>query len=361
MGNIAIEQKNNKFVVKNRLVQPETINERELEIVVGRKAGGLLPITTETSKKGIIMKSAFENMTSLKTYFNGIVSKKMFLDIVVQIVSILKECEKNLMNVNNLMLDLEYIFLTPRTKTVQCIFWPVFNNQSSQDLIGFFKELPFRVVFSKQEEHEYIADYLQYFNSQTTFSINSFEKLILELLGKGVENKAQQQSVPILKQEKVKICSKCGNVGEESAKFCKVCGTPIHVNLTGNEPSKQSSFPGMTPGYAEGTTVLYADRDEQPSFPYLIREKTQEKIDVNKPIFRIGKDSGSCDYSVIDNNAVSRNHANIISKNERYFIIDNRSTNSTYVDGRAIPVQTEVEIFSGTKLRLANESFIFYL
>ncbi|MEW8987079.1 MAG: FHA domain-containing protein, partial [Bacillus sp. (in: firmicutes)] len=238
---------------------------------------------------------------------------------------------------------------------------PVFNNHSSQNWVGFFKELPFRVVFSKQEEHEYIADYLQYFNSQTNFSIHSFEKLILELMGKGVENKAQQQSVPIFKQEKVNICSKCGSVGEESAKFCKVCGTPIHVNVMGNEPSNQSNYPEIAPSYAEGTTVLYADREEQPNFPYLIREKTQEKIDVNKPTFRIGKDSGSCDYSVIDNNAVSRNHANIISKNGRYYIIDNRSTNSTYVDGRAIPVQTEVEIFSGTKVKLANEPFVFYL
>lgn len=361
MGNTAIEQKNNKYVIVNRLVYPETINERELDIIIGRKVGGLLPVTTETSKKSVMVKSTFENMTPLKSYFSGNVSKKMLLDIIIQLVAIVKDCEKNLMNVNNLMLEWEYIFLTPRTKTVQCFFWPVFNNQTGQDLAGFFKEIPFRVVFSKQEDHDYIADYLRYFNSQTIFSINSFEKMILELMGKGIDNKAQQQIVPLLKQEQVKRCSKCGNVCEESAKFCIVCGTPVNSNMMERETAKQSDYPGISQGYMEGTTVLNADFGEKSSLPYLIREKSQERIDVNKPTFRIGKDSRSCDYSVIDNNAVSRNHASIISKDGRYFIIDHHSTNSTYVDGRVIAVQTEVEIFSGTKLRLANESFVFYL
>lgn len=82
---------------------------------------------------------------------------------------------------------------------------------------------------------------------------------------------------------------------------------------------------------------------------------------MDKPSFRIGKEKRYCDYFVSDNSAVSRSHADIVTKNKRYYITDLNSTNKTYVDGRAIPVEKEVEIFSGTKLRLANEDFVFYV
>lgn len=113
---------------------------------------------------------------------------------------------------------------------------------------------------------------------------------------------------------------------------------------------------GADPG---GTTVLGSEQLDTPNYPYLIREKTGEKISVDKPSFRIGKEKKYSDYFVSDNNAVSRSHADIITRQKRYFIIDLNSTNKTYVDGRAIPIEKEVEIFSGAKLRLANEDFVF--
>ena len=90
-------------------------------------------------------------------------------------------------------------------------------------------------------------------------------------------------------------------------------------------------------------------------------KKNQEKISVSKPAFRIGKERQFCDYFVSDNNAVSRSHADIITRGGRYFIVDKNSTNKTYVDGKAIPVEKEVEIFPGTELRLANEDFVFHI
>ena len=96
------------------------------------------------------------------------------------------------------------------------------------------------------------------------------------------------------------------------------------------------------------------------SFPYLIRCKNRDKILVDKAMFRIGKEGMSCDYFVTDNNAVSRTHADILTKNGRFFVVDLGSTNRTYVDGRAITPKQEIEIFAGTRLRFANEEFDFF-
>ena len=95
------------------------------------------------------------------------------------------------------------------------------------------------------------------------------------------------------------------------------------------------------------------------AFASLIRRKTNERISINKPVFKIGKERSSVDYFVSDNSAVSRNHANIINRNNTYFIIDNNATNHTYVSGRMIPSNVEVELHDGEIIMLGNEEFQF--
>lgn len=96
------------------------------------------------------------------------------------------------------------------------------------------------------------------------------------------------------------------------------------------------------------------------TYPYLIRIKTNECFPVLKNIVRIGKQKEYVDIVISDNVAISRNHANIISRNGKYFIVDTNSVNHTYVNGEVIPSNVEVMINLGTKIELANEEFTFY-
>ena len=96
-------------------------------------------------------------------------------------------------------------------------------------------------------------------------------------------------------------------------------------------------------------------------FPTLLRVLTNETIQINKPVFRIGKEKSFVDYFVANNNAVSRSHADIVTRGQRYFVVDLNSKNRTYINGQPLPIQQECEIFNGNQLRLANEEFIFYV
>lgn len=110
------------------------------------------------------------------------------------------------------------------------------------------------------------------------------------------------------------------------------------------------------------TTVLGAAAAAPTALkPYLIREKNNEKIPLNKPVFRIGKERSYVDYFIGDNTAISRSHANIVSHNGEYFVVDTNSTNHTYVDGIMIQSNVETAVSSGTIIRLANEEFEFRL
>lgn len=109
------------------------------------------------------------------------------------------------------------------------------------------------------------------------------------------------------------------------------------------------------------TTVLGTNSSEVQMQPHLIRIKNNERINLDKPVFRIGKEKSYVDYFVSDNTAVSRSHANIITRGDQYFIVDTNSTNHTYINGGMIQSNVETLLSHGTKIRLANEEFEFRL
>ena len=141
------------------------------------------------------------------------------------------------------------------------------------------------------------------------------------------------------------------------------------------QPMMQTPPQGGGFGYANfgETTVLNSLMDdhtmvigagEMPATekrPYLIRLRTNERVPVSGPIFRIGKERSYVDYFIGDNAAISRTHAAIETRDGRYFITDSNSTNHTFVEGQMIPGSTPTEIKSGTKLKLADEDFEFVI
>lgn len=109
------------------------------------------------------------------------------------------------------------------------------------------------------------------------------------------------------------------------------------------------------------TTVLGAATAPTMLKPYLIRIKNNEKIPLNKPVFRIGKERSYVDYFIGDNTAISRSHANIVNRNGEFFVVDTNSTNHTYVNGNMIQCNVETPLSNGTRIRFANEEFEFKL
>jgi pSer/pThr/pTyr-binding forkhead associated (FHA) protein len=109
------------------------------------------------------------------------------------------------------------------------------------------------------------------------------------------------------------------------------------------------------------TTVLGGGMPTVQTDPHLLRSKNNEKIPLNKPVFRIGKERSYVDYFVSDNTAISRSHANIENQNGEFYVEDTNSTNHTYVNGSMIPSGQKVKLTHGDKVRLANEDFEFKL
>ena len=95
--------------------------------------------------------------------------------------------------------------------------------------------------------------------------------------------------------------------------------------------------------------------------PYLIRETTEEKIMINKDIFKIGKANRGVDYKIQGNGAISRIHAIIQLKDNAYYIKDNKSTNHTYVNNVQLEDDQELMLTDNCRITFGDEDFIFKL
>lgn len=112
-------------------------------------------------------------------------------------------------------------------------------------------------------------------------------------------------------------------------------------------------------GFGEDTVVIGEAMAASAIKPYLLRSSNNERILLDKPIFHIGKERSYVDYCISGNPTISRSHADIIGRNGQFFIVDNNSTNHTYINGEMIPSNTEIPLSHGTKIRLSNEEFEF--
>lgn len=163
-----------------------------------------------------------------------------------------------------------------------------------------------------------------------------------------------QQTMP---QNQAPAMTQARAMGQQQALQPSVYTQPV--------PQGQTMNFGETTVLSQGnigeTTVLSAIQDQTASQPYLIRSRNNEKIMLDKPVYRIGKEKSYVDYFVSDNTAVSRSHANIINRDGVFYVMDTNSTNHTYVNGAMIQSNLETKLEQGTKIRLANEEFVFYL
>ncbi len=435
MGKTTVQKSGSRYVVTNRLIGTEELNIQIIHSIFSGVVSGFLPVNYETKKKERYLKCVVTGLLPMDEYLQNPVNRSMFFTLIRKVIAILRQCEINNMNANNIDLRFPHMFIEPRTKELFCIYWPVVNNQEESSPSQFFKELPDKLTFINMESRNYVDGYSRFLEMMNPFSIMALEKYLKnfdengtgsstpsELLRKEsdyvdnrkVENKniaydpfsqperkvvkEEKKERVVSKPQKAKFCPSCGYTIMPNARFCVSCGEKLKLEEISieNKESKEAEpqiepqkeykmkpeewrstevIPQPDPNSyngnisaVSGTTVLSYEEtggttclnSGEITYPYLIWEKTEEKILVDKPVFRIGKEREYCDFFVMNNSTVSRSHADIITDEGRYYIKDLGSTNGTYLDCRMIAPQNKVEIFSGTKIRLSNEDFIFY-
>lgn len=372
MNKSKLIKKKGAIILEYKSGKGQQLMERELYGINQGIIPGLLRIGAAKKGAAIILRYDLTGYPTLREYLQTPLTRERFTQLLQSILSTLQKMKKAVYNAGCLLMDADTVLVNPANRNVLFVFVPFSPFENDTSLQSMLLSIVKYAVFSADEDTGYIREYIAILNRGINFSPFELEQFVNKLSGHAPIKDAVECPLCHQKMEpEACYCTNCGCklVGRSEA-LRKITYDPqMSPQQSPQQPDGKtdsiSSVPagGRTTVLTDmpgGTTVLGYNEEPEISYPYLIREKTGEKIVINKPSFRLGKEKQYCDYFLSDNSAISRSHADIIERKGRYFVMDRNSTNHTYVDGRVIRPEQEVELFDGTALRLANENFTYY-
>lgn len=382
--------------VRAKLSSDEVIQDWQLEVISRKSIQGCLK--AKLRKKNQIEYAGPDGI-ALYEYLRRPMEKYDFFHMVVQIINVYQAVEDYNLFPNNLIWDFREVYVDTSTKTFYFIYLPILSNHAKEDMLGFLQAVSFTTKVPVETDYSFIQRFSSFIKNLSEYDSSAIKHYISREdpnLAKIIRNNGRRQSGFLTNKpgeyyehyrqqiadgnpgyftenDNTALLYSQGNEAASLNNPSEATGLLKNQEEAEASPNDQEEGTGLLYNQGEGTGLLYeqspywsqgyAGNSNAPAvhFASLKRVSTNETVYVNKPVFRIGKEKSYVDYFVADNNAVSRSHADIINRNGQYFIYDHNSQNHTYVNGKMIPIYSETAIADGDELRLANETFIFYI
>ena len=388
MSKLKVKFKDSQITVKSKLSKDEQINARELEILNSKIIRGIMKPTVEGEKK---LSYLSPGGIRLEAYLKKGITKNDFFLVIAQILEAVKSIGRNSFNINNLILNMKYVFVNEMTHELHFVYQPIYSSAISSDLASFLYDVAYSVTLALNEDYKCVNNFIAYLKGLQAVSVINIEKYLLDVypqIYKQVKRQKYGQSeylgsfkngkdiyydmdkrrkpAPLDDGDSTSLLSE-KNDKDEATSLLMDDNTDIPTSILeeydNNEPTSL-----LVEDEDEATSLLVDDEPTsllsegpQITYPYLIRKSSFDRTDINKPVFRIGKERSYVDCFVANNNAVSRIHADIITRNNCYFVKDENSTNGTYVNSNRLSPNEEVQVFDGDIITFANEEFEFHM
>ena len=374
MAKYKVKIRGYQLIVKAKLTLKEKLDERQFTLFSGKNIRGLLK--AKRLGRNSVQYSGPVGVC-LAERLKKPIGKYDFLFIMEQIVDIFQKLNANSLTASHVVLDIRHVFINETTKEVLFLYLPLEQAGEETDIFAFMESIIYSVISAQEEDMDYISRFVYFIKSLEAYDGEKIERYI----------KSEDKSVvsTIKRHDARKSGTMTGKPAAShdhySGKDPAVTGLLDNNDATGLLDSDEATglldnddATGLLDSdeatgllYSDEATGLLADDDEATGllqekahgYPSLCRLRNNEIIWLNKPVFRIGKENKYSDYVVRDNDKVSRSHADIITRGNRYFIMDLNSTNRTFINGRQIPARQEVEVYNGDRLKLADEEIEF--
>ena len=358
MAKYKVRKKDCSLIIIAKLALKEKVDKKQIEIFSNKNIRGFLKIDSlkkyRIEYSGPIAVSLYERLQKP-------IDKYDFFLIMEQIVDIVQKSNFNGISVGNIVFDIKKIFINEKTKVLHYIYLPLEQKISGEtDIINLMESIIYSANPSQEQDDDYISEF--------AFFINSFEKLDIDKIEKYID-KIDCKIINTIKRHNT---GQSGFITDNRAEYMEhyeqrdpeatgMLGDSEATGLLNEDTAtgilEDSEATGLL--NEEEATGLLDEENQTANYPGMYRFLTDETIYINKPVFRIGKERSYSDYFISNNDKISRSHADIITRGQRYYIRDLNSKNKTFVNGTVIPADQEVEIFHENIIKLANEEFEF--
>lgn len=362
---------------------------------------------------------------SLKKFLTLGMDRETILNIVRRLLEVEEFFELNGMDKKYIIYDSDLVLVDKETEEVTVVIVPASDHGLMvKPLRAFLKEIIANAIYEEEENLDYVGRLINYINSNKEIIPGRMEAVLggIEAASVRPNNvipmptvvaEAPEQSaeelgvmmteVPVTPQDDTRLYDMPEKVEEpvvsepvieepvvEEVVEAPVVETPIIEEMAVEEPVAEepvieapvieapvieepvAAAPVVSEPVAAAPIVeapVSEDTYVEPpkpvkqikKFPYLVRSKNQEIVIIDKDEFKIGKIPGMADYLLADNPAVSRMHAIIQHVENGYYICDNYSTNSTYLNGERLEPGKRYILLNGVRVLIANEEFTYLM
>lgn len=336
-----------RFSVK--LTWRERFDPKEIEILSAGAVPMLIPPLSVQGRRNNVLQYDISPYSTLKFYLTCILSREQFAELLLQSIDVFQRMQQIYLNYKNLVFDIDKIYIQLNDRTIHFIYLPLMGNKREASQKEFFRMLLKNAVRSTYEQSAFLDACLTWLDRPASFVISEFKGFILEQTCNAIISAPQQ-------------------IREEKQMRSHLSQPERYVSPTPKEslegpfsqlPENQGSTSRLDeqPG---DTVLLCEDELRVPQIRYYIqRVHPEEVIELTHFPFLVGTEVGSVAYCVSNNAAVSRRHAEFAIQNGVCVIIDQKSTNKTYVNDCAIAPFAPRALQNGDIIRLGNEKFKF--
>ena len=128
----------------------------------------------------------------------------------------------------------------------------------------------------------------------------------------------------------------------------------ISAPSAADDPKTVMIVPGQEqPGQGGGDTTVRMNR------AWLIRRKNQVRTELDQPMIRIGRNRDDVDINLPENLHVGHLHASIVRVGSGFAVVDNKSANHTFLNGRQLAPYEQNPLKNGDIITFADEEFEF--
>lgn len=303
-----------------------------LGTIVNNRVSGLVPFVCRGNEIGYNIRG----LVSLRDIIKEVEqcqAKSAIYKIIGNLGYIAANLEQFGLNADKLIFDIDDIYVDRNTMNVYMLYYPLINLEKDdvRDSINNILDICNALVGNKDV-----------IKAETPDSFIKEDKLDEAELEKELQRELAEEVQVELAEEKIQ---------EELAQ-------EVQTEFI-NYPKETVVFNELQNDVAHGVNNISLNSNNASA--YIVRRSTGEITAINRNIFKMGKDEQYVDYFIYGNSAISRSHADIIAKEDGYYIEDNASLNHTYLNGRMLIPHQQVKIENGAVIQLADEYFDFKL
>lgn len=172
------ENQNSNVYLTYKIDAEETVDSMSLGMISNNSIPGFLDTIYTQMDADRILKYKVTAMITLQKLMSNPIGKKSFISFAESVNDMLVQAEEYMIDLPFIVFDPENIYINISDKRASFVCLPVSERKQNVDVRSFFRNLVMNAQFDQSENCDYVARFMNYFNSITAFSCDDFKNFL---------------------------------------------------------------------------------------------------------------------------------------------------------------------------------------